>query len=141
MLDQPGLAEKERITAYGRFIRRFSLDELPQLVNILAGQMSFIGPRPLPVAYAELMTDAQKRRFNVKPGLSGLAQVNGRNGLSWEQKFSFDIDYVEQAGLKVDLKVLLKTFPAWWTGEGTSHPGYATMPVLGAKKRLNEKEF
>lgn len=133
MLDQPGLAEEERITAYGRFIRRFSLDELPQLANILSGHMSFVGPRPLPVAYAGLMPDAQKRRFLVKPGLSGLAQVNGRNGLSWEQKFSFDVAYVEQAGLKTDLKVLMKTLPAWWTGEGISHPGYATMPVLGAK--------
>ncbi len=129
------LPEAGRITAYGRFIRKYSLDELPQLFNILAGQMSFVGPRPLPAQYAEKMEGTQRRRFGVKPGLTGLVQVSGRNSLTWDEKFELDTKYVATISAVVDAHILLKTVPVCISGAGTSHPGYATMPVFEPKRK------
>ena len=95
--------------AYGRLLRRSSLDELPQLFNIALGQMSFIGPRPLPVAYLPYFSEWHKKRFSVKPGLTGLAQVRGRTSIPWDKKLTLDVYYVENRSLKLDLKILLET--------------------------------
>jgi undecaprenyl phosphate N,N'-diacetylbacillosamine 1-phosphate transferase len=103
------LPDKDRITRFGRFFRSASIDELPQLINVLKGDMSFVGPRPLLVAYLELYNAEQKKRHLVRPGITGLAQVSGRNAISWEEKFSFDVRYVESISFLLDAKILLKT--------------------------------
>jgi len=103
------LPDKDRITRFGRFFRSASIDELPQLINVLKGDMSFVGPRPLLVAYLELYNAEQKKRHSVRPGITGLAQVSGRNAICWEEKFSFDIRYVESISFLLDVKILLKT--------------------------------
>lgn len=103
------LPDEQRLTGYGRFLRSTSLDELPELVNILVGHMSIVGPRPLLVAYLPYYTEREKHRHDVRPGLTGWAQVNGRNALKWEEKFAYDLEYVENISLKMDLKVLFTT--------------------------------
>ena len=103
------LPDNLRITRFGRFFRSASIDELLQLFNVLKGDMSFVGPRPLLVAYLELYNDEQKKRHRVRPGITGMAQVNGRNAISWEKKFSYDVEYVENISFLLDLKILLKT--------------------------------
>lgn len=103
------LPNHKRITPLGAFLRRTSLDEIPQLFNILKGDVSFIGPRPLEVRYLSFYSEEQKKRHNVKPGLSGWAQVNGRNAISWEQKFEYDIFYVENQSFQLDLKIFFMT--------------------------------
>ena len=103
------LSDKERLTRVGKFLRKTSIDELPQLINILKGEMSFIGPRPLLVKYLPFYTDEEKKRHEVLPGISGWAQVNGRNNISWDEKFKYDIEYVEQISLKMDVKILFLT--------------------------------
>jgi lipopolysaccharide/colanic/teichoic acid biosynthesis glycosyltransferase len=103
------LPDKDRITRFGRFFRSASIDELPQLINVLKGDMSFVGPRPLLVAYLELYNDEQKKRHLVRPGITGLAQVSGRNAISWEEKFSSDVSYVKSISFVLDVKILLKT--------------------------------
>lgn len=103
------LPDDVRLTQYGRFIRSTSLDELPELINILVGDMSIIGPRPLLVSYLPWYTEIEKKRHNVRPGLSGLAQVNGRNFLSWDQRLAYDIKYVETFTFLEDIKIILKT--------------------------------
>ena len=103
------LQDFERTTKLGRVLRKSSLDELPEIINIVLGQMSFVGPRPLLIEYLPLYSNQQKRRHTVKPGLTGLAQVSGRNQLSWEEKFRFDINYIENISFIMDLKILLKT--------------------------------
>lgn len=103
------LPDAMRLTKVGRFIRSTSIDELPQLVNILKGDMAFIGPRPLLVQYLPLYNDEQRRRHDVTPGMSGWAQVNGRNNISWTQKFEYDVYYVDNIGLKMDILVFFKT--------------------------------
>jgi lipopolysaccharide/colanic/teichoic acid biosynthesis glycosyltransferase len=103
------LPDAMRLTKVGRFIRSTSIDELPQLVNILKGDMAFIGPRPLLVQYLPLYSDEQRRRHDVTPGMSGWAQVNGRNNISWTQKFEYDVYYVDNIGLKMDILVFFKT--------------------------------
>ena len=103
------LPDAMRLTAIGRFIRSTSIDELPQLFNILKGDMAFIGPRPLLVSYLPLYTPEQHRRHNVAPGMSGWAQVNGRNNLTWTQKFKYDVYYVEHIGLRMDLRIFFTT--------------------------------
>jgi len=103
------LPDNLRITRYGRFFRSASIDELPQLINVLKGDMSFVGPRPLLVAYLELYNDEQKKRHSVRPGITGLAQISGRNAISWEEKFSLDVSYVETISFLLDVKILLKT--------------------------------
>ena len=104
------LTDGERIVGIGKFIRSTSLDELPQLFNVLKGEMSFVGPRPLLVEYLELYSDKHKKRHDVKPGITGWAQVNGRNAISWEQKFEYDVWYVENQSFWLDMKILWMTF-------------------------------
>ena len=107
--DQNGnlLPDEKRLTKMGKFVRKTSLDELPQLFNVLKGDMSFIGPRPLLVSYLTLYNDEQKKRHHVKPGITGWAQVNGRNAITWEQKFIFDVFYVNNISFTLDLKIFL----------------------------------
>jgi undecaprenyl phosphate N,N'-diacetylbacillosamine 1-phosphate transferase len=104
------LTDEQRLTTFGNFLRRFSLDELPQLINIIRGQMSFIGPRPYLVEYLPLYNKEHSKRHYVKPGITGLAQVNGRNTLDWQKRLDFDIEYVKNISLSMDLKLLLLTF-------------------------------
>jgi lipopolysaccharide/colanic/teichoic acid biosynthesis glycosyltransferase len=104
------LPDKDRLTIIGKFIRKVSLDELLQLINVLKGDMSLIGPRPLLVEYLQYYSSEQARRHEVKPGITGWAQINGRNSISWEEKFELDIWYVDNISLKLDIKILLRTF-------------------------------
>ncbi len=108
-LDAEGRPLRERVTRVGRYLRRWSLDELPQLINILRGQMSIVGPRPVPLDYAERMNDRQQLRFAMRPGVTGLAQVTGRHSLTWSQRVELDLAYVEGFNLLLDLKILLRT--------------------------------
>ena len=103
------LPDFERITRLGLWVRKLSLDELPQLINVLSGQMSFVGPRPLLPEYLPLYSPEQNRRHEVKPGISGWAQVNGRNAISWEEKFKLDVYYVDNQSLLLDLKIIVLT--------------------------------
>lgn len=104
------LPDEQRLVGIGKFIRSTSLDELPQLFNVLKGEMSFVGPRPLLIEYLDLYNDEQKRRHDVKPGITGWAQVNGRNAISWEQKFEYDVWYVDNQSFWLDMKILWMTF-------------------------------
>ena len=122
----PG-TDMERLTRLGRFLRRSSLDELPQLVNILKGDMSLVGPRPLPVAYVARYAPEQARRLDVRPGLTGWAQVNGRNALSWEEKFAYDTWYVDHQSLALDLRILFLTFATLVGGRGVNASSAETM--------------
>lgn len=112
LYDEKGkpLPDKDRITPLGKFVRKTSMDELPQLINVLKGDMSLVGPRPLLERYLPLYNEVQKRRHNVKPGITGWAQVNGRNALSWQEKFSLDVYYVDNISFMLDMKILLLTF-------------------------------
>ncbi|HWS24703.1 MAG TPA: sugar transferase [Anaerolineales bacterium] len=118
------LPDEERLTSIGKFLRAFSLDELPELWNILIGQMSFVGPRPLLVKYLPLYSEVQKRRHDVLPGLTGWAQINGRNALTWHQKFEFDLWYVDHANFWLDLKIILITISKVLKREGISQAGF-----------------
>ena len=104
------LPDDKRLVGIGKFIRSTSLDELPQLFNVLKGEMSFVGPRPLLIEYLDLYNETQKRRHDVKPGITGWAQVNGRNAISWEQKFEYDVWYVDNQSFLLDIKILWLTF-------------------------------
>lgn len=110
--DQKGnlLSESERISIVGKYIRKFSIDEIPQLINVLFGDMSLIGPRPLLTDYLLLYNDFQRKRHMVRPGISGWAQINGRNAVTWEDRFNYDIYYVENISFSLDLKIMFKTF-------------------------------
>jgi len=103
------LPDKDRITRFGKFFRSTSIDELPQLINVLKGDMSFVGPRPLLIEYLHRYSDEQCMRHNVRPGITGLAQVNGRNAISWDEKFAYDVNYVKEASFFLDLTILFKT--------------------------------
>ncbi|MGO2103527.1 MAG: sugar transferase [Psychroflexus halocasei] len=120
------LADADRLTAIGAFVRKTSLDEIPQLINVLKGDMSLIGPRPLLPQYLALYNAHQKRRHEVKPGITGWAQVNGRNAISWQQKFDYDVWYVDHLSFQVDLKILLLTIKKVFISEGISQDGQAT---------------
>ncbi|HZY79661.1 MAG TPA: sugar transferase [Cyclobacteriaceae bacterium] len=122
------LPDAERLTATGRFIRKTSLDELPQLFNVLLGDMSFVGPRPLLPEYLPYYDESQRRRHLVMPGITGLAQVNGRNLTTWEKRFEFDVQYVNSISLLLDLKILFMTVFKVVRSEGISAEGHATMP-------------
>jgi lipopolysaccharide/colanic/teichoic acid biosynthesis glycosyltransferase len=121
-------ADDQRLTRVGRLLRNTSLDEIPELWNVLRGDMSLVGPRPLLMEYLDLYTPEQMRRHEVPPGLTGWAQVNGRNALTWEDRFALDLWYVDNLSLKVDLRVLLRTLRQVVSGEGISAEGHATMP-------------
>jgi len=120
------LPDEKRLTSFGKFLRKTSLDELPQLWNIIKGDMSFVGPRPLRVQYLELYTPEQARRHDVLPGITGLAQINGRNAISWETKFKLDISYIDNWSLWLDLKILLLTVWKVLKRENINQEGYAT---------------
>ena len=121
------LPDGERLTIFGRFLRFSSLDELPTLWNVLMGQMSLVGPRPLLVKYLDRYNDNQLRRLEVKPGLTGWAQINGRNSISWEEKFEYDVWYVDNRSLKLDLIIIFKTIGQVIRGKGISHKNHPTM--------------
>jgi sugar transferase EpsL len=121
------LADSLRLTRLGRFIRQTSLDEIPQLWNVLKGEMSVIGPRPLPIEYLNRYSARQATRHRVLPGITGWAQVNGRNALAWEEKFALDVWYVEHVSFLLDVKILLLTIYAVVKRRGISAPGHATM--------------
>jgi lipopolysaccharide/colanic/teichoic acid biosynthesis glycosyltransferase len=121
------LPDAARLKGIGKLIRSLSLDELPQLFNVLKGDMSFIGPRPLLVEYLPLYNDKQKKRHNVKPGITGWAQVNGRNAISWQEKFDLDVWYVENLSFWLDLKIMLLTFYKVLKREGVSSQDHVTM--------------
>ena len=114
------LPDSDRITSVGKFVRSTSLDEIPQLINVLKGDMSLIGPRPLLVKYLPLYSEHQAKRHNVKPGITGWAQVNGRNAISWEQKFDYDVWYIENLSFKLDLKIFILTLKKVVVREGIS---------------------
>jgi lipopolysaccharide/colanic/teichoic acid biosynthesis glycosyltransferase len=122
------LPDEQRLTTAGKFVRRASLDELPELFNVLRGEMSLVGPRPLLMQYLPRYTPEQARRHEVRPGITGWAQVNGRNALTWEEKFRLDVWYVDHCRLLVDLKILVMTFVKVLKGEGISARGHSTMP-------------
>ncbi len=126
------LSDDERLTRFGSFLRRYSLDELPQLINVVRGEMSIVGPRPLPVLYVSEYTDQQRRRLLARPGLTGLSQVTTRNGSDWPHKLALDSEYVDQASLSLDLRIILKTFRTVISGSGLAAPGHATMPEFTA---------
>lgn len=121
------LSDAERLTQVGRFLRSTSLDELPELINVLRGEMSLVGPRPLLMQYLDRYTPEQMRRHEVKPGITGWAQVNGRNALTWEQKFAYDVWYVDHVSLGLDMSIVLMTIWKIIRREGISAPGEATM--------------
>lgn len=121
------LPDAKRLTAIGRFVRKTSLDEIPQLLNVIKGDMSLIGPRPLLVEYLPLYNDEEKRRHEVRPGITGWAQVNGRNAISWEQKFEYDVWYVDHLSFALDLKIFFLTIKKVFQGEGINSATTATM--------------
>ena len=124
----PGEPDEQRLTRFGRVLRRLSLDELPQLWNVLRGHMSLVGPRPLPVRYIDRYAPEQTRRLEVLPGMTGLAQVGGRNALTWDEKFALDVWYVDHRSLRLDLWILWRTLLAVVRREGVNAPNHATMP-------------
>ena len=127
------LPDEERLKGVGKIIRSLSLDELPQLFNVLKGDMSFVGPRPLLVEYLELYDEEQKRRHDVKPGITGLAQVMGRNAISWREKFKYDVYYVDNVSFLLDMKILFLTVLKVLKREGISQEGRATMEKFNGK--------
>ncbi|CAM3962947.1 sugar transferase [Lederbergia lenta] len=139
--DQQGnlLPDKLRLTAFGVFLRKSSLDELPQLINVIKGDLSLVGPRPLLMDYLPLYTEEQSKRHLVRPGITGWAQVNGRNAISWERKFELDIWYVQHQSLLLDLKILLLTIKKVILSVGINQPGSTTMESFtGTKSTVKE---
>ena len=139
--------DRQRLTSTGRWIRKYSLDELPQLINVLKGELSFVGPRPLLMAYLDRYTVEQARRHDVKPGITGWAQVNGRNTLTWEDKFAMDVWYVDNQSIWLDLKIMVLTLFKVLKAEGISKDGSATMTeFMGYAddregKKIQEEEY
>ena len=129
------LSDTERLTPFGQWLRSTSLDELPELWNVLRGEMSLVGPRPLLKQYVPLYSKHQFRRHDVLPGVTGWAQVNGRNAISWEEKFDLDVYYVDHHSLVLDIKILWMTIMAVFRRHGIQAPGDATMPVFEGSKK------
>ena len=140
MTDERGVqgqpaADRERVTRVGRLLRLLSIDELPQLWNVLRGDMSLVGPRPLLMQYLERYSAEEMRRHQVKPGMTGWAQVNGRNATSWQERFALDVWYVENWSLALDARILLRTLWTVLAGEGVAHGGHVSMPeFLGSER-------
>jgi lipopolysaccharide/colanic/teichoic acid biosynthesis glycosyltransferase len=132
------LPDAERLTRLGRWLRTTSLDELPELVNVLRGNMSLVGPRPLLAQYRERYSAQQMRRHDVMPGITGWAQINGRNAISWDERFDLDVWYVEHQSLRLDLKILARTFFAIWRRDGISQPGHATAEEFRGNAKAGE---
>ena len=141
---EPGTDEAqtdaERLTSFGRFLRRTSLDELPQVFNVLRGDMSLVGPRPLLMRYLPRYTPEQARRHEVRPGITGWAQVNGRNAVAWEEKFALDVWYVEHVSLWLDLKILALTLWKVLVQDAISQPGFATAEEFRGKPQEPPEE-
>lgn len=131
------LPDEKRLTRLGKWLRNTSLDELPELFNVLKGEMSLVGPRPLLMEYLDCYTSEQARRHEVKPGITGWAQVNGRNAITWEEKFKLDVWYVDNWSLWLDLKIILLTIWKILTREGISASGHATMSLFSHQKELH----
>ncbi len=129
------LPDSERLTAFGRWLRASSLDELPELINVLKGEMSLVGPRPLLMEYLPLYSPEQARRHDVPPGVTGWAQINGRNAISWEQKFELDVWYVDHRSLWLDIRILALTVWRVLRREGISAAGEATMPKFTGSEK------
>ncbi len=142
LIDTKGksLSDKERITPLGRFLRKTSLDELPQLVNVLRGEMSLVGPRPLKTEYLELYTPQQARRHEAKPGITGLAQINGRNALSWDERFALDVWYVDHASLVLDLRILLQTVASILKRDSVGSDGDLDVPSFTGSLSANQTQ-
>ena len=132
------LPDEVRLNSYGKFLRSTSLDELPELVNILVGDMSIVGPRPLLVKYIPLYSEEQRRRHLVRPGLTGYAQVNGRNSITWEEKFRLDVEYVDNITLMGDIKIILGTVTSVLKREGISQENNATMEEFRGSVKAEE---
>jgi len=132
------LPDHMRLTKFGKFLRSTSMDELPELFNILKGEMSFVGPRPLLVQYLPLYSNEQRRRHEVRPGLTGLAQVNGRNAISWEERFQLDVEYVDNITFLGDMKILLQTVKCVLLRENINSGTYATMEFFTGSKARKE---
>ena len=128
------LPDEIRLTPFGKFVRKTSLDEIPQLLNVIKGDMSLIGPRPLLVEYLPLYNETEKRRHEVRPGITGWAQVNGRNAISWDKRFELDVFYVNNISFKLDMLIVLTTLKKLVKPEGISQQGHATMPVFEGKR-------
>lgn len=124
------LPDADRLTPFGKFVRKTSLDEIPQLLNVINGDMSLIGPRPLLVQYLPLYNEFQRKRHSVRPGITGWAQVNGRNAISWEQKFEYDVWYVNNISFLLDVKIFWLTVKKILKSEGISQQGHATAPAF-----------
>ncbi len=135
------LPDEIRLTKFGQLLRNTSLDELPEFINILKGDMSFIGPRPLLVQYLPLYSEEQRKRHNVRPGLSGYAQVNGRNALSWQDKFKLDVEYTENISFVMDIKIFFKTIYAVLKREGISGENSATMTAFTGNEATEETVY
>jgi len=128
------LSDAERMTGLGRFLRATSLDELPEFWNVLKGEMSLVGPRPLLMEYLPLYSREQARRHEVRPGITGWAQVKGRNALSWEEKFAYDVWYVDNRSLWLDIRILARTLVNVFSGSGIAADGHVTMPRFRGSK-------
>ena len=135
------LPDEERLTGYGRFLRRTSLDELPELWNILVGHMSIVGPRPLLVKYLPLYNEHQARRHEVRPGLTGWAQVNGRNSITWEQKFDYDVWYVDHVSFALDVRIVMMTVRSVLKREGISGDNNATMAEFTGSAESKDEQL
>lgn len=131
------LPDSVRLTTFGKMLRSTSLDELPEFFNILKGDMSIIGPRPLLVQYLPLYNEKQKRRHEVRPGLSGLAQVNGRNAITWEQKFDYDVEYVKKVSFTLDVRIVIKTMIKAFRQENINADTAVTMEVFKGSEKAN----
>lgn len=129
------LEDEQRLTVLGRLLRKYSLDELPQLLNVIKGELSFVGPRPLLMAYLECYSVEQDRRHEVKPGITGWAQINGRNAITWEEKFTFDVWYVDNQRFWLDIKILGMTLIKVLKSEGINQGGSATMSEFMGSER------
>tara|TARA_Y100001968_G_C19280055_1_gene678770 strand:- start:68 stop:706 length:639 start_codon:yes stop_codon:yes gene_type:complete len=130
------LTDSERLTAFGHWLRKTSIDEIPGLINILLGEMSFVGPRPLMSKYLPLYSKEQFRRHEVKPGITGWAQVNGRNSISWEDKFKYDVWYVDNCNIFIDMKILFMTFIKVLKKDGVDLDKDVTMPLFRGSEKL-----
>ncbi len=138
--EQGSDSDERRLTGFGRWLRTSSLDELPELWNVLRGDMSLVGPRPLLMCYIPLYSPEQMRRHEVRPGLTGWAQVNGRNALNWEEKFKLDVWYVEHRSMVLDLKILLLTVAAVFKRRGIAHEDSATMPEFRGSLNRHDRQ-
>jgi sugar transferase EpsL len=128
--------DSERLTPFGRLLRSASLDELPELINVIKGEMSIVGPRPLLMQYLDRYSPEQARRHEVRPGITGWAQINGRNAISWDEKFKLDVWYVDNRSIKLDSKIIIMTIGKILKCEGVNQPGHATMEEFNPRKEM-----